>query len=289
MRSDFLRAFITVLLTIVCVAILFLGNNHWKEKTDIKADVSSSDKIIIETPVSDEKTENTQDELDGVTGEGEESEEADEATENEQLLQLTANWPEESQQQFAKALEEEKPFQLAIVGSKIATKGKVNWPALMKEKISAAYGDKVIVDILTYDLTTESFVEEGKVKEIMKQKPALVLFEPFTLNDNGVVDRSDSNKFIEEIVNEMEKKGATVVLQPPHPLANASLYPKQVETLKKFAKAQKITFLDHWSAWPEQDAEEFKKHVKTEDDRTYPSKAGHEVWAKYLTEYFVAE
>ena len=41
--------------------------------------------------------------------------------------------------------------------------------------------------LFSYDLTSIAFMNEDKVTEVIEEQPDLILFEPFTLKDNGVV------------------------------------------------------------------------------------------------------
>ena len=78
-----------------------------------------------------------------------------------------------------------------------------------------------------------------------------------------------------------------VILQPPHPLYNANFYPKQVQELQQFAEANGIPYLNHWEAWPDQDSEEIKEYIS--EDASGPSAKGHQLWADYLIDYFIAK
>jgi hypothetical protein len=95
------------------------------------------------------------------------------------------------------------------------------------------------------------FVENNKKQEVSTKKADLILFEPFLLNDNdGMVKIQDSLTHLSKIMKDVEKVNpdTTFLLQPSYPLYGATLYPKQVAELKKYAKENNITYLDHWKA-----------------------------------------
>ena len=80
-------------------------------------------------------------------------------------------------------------------------------------------------------------MNEDEAEEVIAAKPDMIIFEPFTLKDNGEVAIDDSLEntattlaAITESLPETE-----VILQPPHPLYNATYYPRQVEALAGFA------------------------------------------------------
>ena len=48
------------------------------------------------------------------------------------------------------------------------------------------------VSTFSYDLTSIAYINEEKITEVMEEQPDLILFEPFTLKDNGKVGIDDS-------------------------------------------------------------------------------------------------
>lgn len=269
-----MKAFVTTLLSIVCLVILIIGNIHWNNKTNIQANEKIVETKLVEKVRKDDPNADTK-----LT-----------KSEKSALSKLASKWPEEGKQKLVKAMEKGQPFQLLLVGSELNVNDNTNWPALLAENIVNAYGEKnIFVDVLTYELTSKAFVEERKINDITDMKVDLVLLEPFTLKDNGVIAIEDSLEFIKEIVDDVKKSGATIILQPPHPLYNANLYIKQVAELEKFAAINEIPYVNHWGAWPDPKSMKLKEYITTVDNQTFPSKVGHEVWAKYLTDFFVAK
>lgn len=270
----FLKAFFATVLSLVCLIILIIGNIHWEKKTDIKAynkivktvPNDQSNKGVVEaTPTLSEK-------------------------EKQAILKLASHWPEESQQVLETALEEERPFKIVSVGSDLNETDVNTWPLIVSENIIEQYGNSVIsFKHLSYDLTSTAFVEQNKQTEIVNEQADLVLFEPFTLKDNGVVVIEDSHKNIKSVINEVEKSGATVILQPPHPLHNANFYPIQVNALQQFAVDNNIPYLNHWTVWPDPRSDAIKEYLILSEESTIPSEIGHALWAQYLTDYFIAK
>ena len=60
-----------------------------------------------------------------------------------------------------------------------------------------------------------------------------------------------------------------------------------MEELQQFAEDNDIPYLNHWEAWPDQDSEEIKEYIT--EDSSQPSVKGHEVWAEYMIDYFIAK
>ena len=145
------------------------------------------------------------------------------------------------------------------------------------------------VSTFSYDLTSIAFINEEKVTEVIEEQPDLILFEPFTLKDNGVVGIDDSLENVSAVIASVKESlpQTQVILQPPHPLYKANFYPTQVEELQQFAEDNDIPYLNHWEAWPDQDSEEIKEYIS--EDSSQPSAKGHQVWAEYLIDYFIAK
>ncbi|MBN8201831.1 SGNH/GDSL hydrolase family protein [Bacillus sp. NTK034] len=203
-------------------------------------------------------------------------------------LELTANWPEESKEVFKKRLAEGKPFKLQIVGSGALGEGQTSWPEILKTELQKEFKNSVLeVSVNSYDLNSLSYIKENKQQDIIKTKPDLVILEPFILNDNGAVGIEGSLANTKNIIEDVKKANpeTSFIIQPAHPLYNSQFYPIQVQNLKKFAEENNITYLDHWSAWPEQDNQELTEYLTS--DNSQPSERGHEVWAEYLVEYLI--
>jgi hypothetical protein len=259
-----MKAFFTALMALACAAVLVMGNLHWNEKTTVAGDSQREKKPPLQ-----------QEEYD--------------SAEADKLLKLAGNWPEQSQTALKKALEENRPFNIIIAGSEILSAGEISWSTLLTEKIQQGFGDAVKVAVKTYDLDSLSFQAQGKIEEISSGKPDLVLLEPFTLNDNGVVTIEDSLTVVTNIIEETRQKNpkAVFILQPPYPLYNASYYPIQVEELKKYAGSKGLSYIDHWSVWPDGSSEEIKDYLS--EDLSVPNEKGIQLWADYVGDFLVKD
>lgn len=258
-----MKAFFTFLLAACCIFILIAGNLHWQKKITGSAAPESAPAV-------------------------ERIESADPANpEEERLLSLAANWPESSRKQLEKALDEQRSYTITILGSKSLGEGSDSWPELLKTELQSAYGkDLIVTKSLSYDMTSSQFVNQN-MGELLKNPGDLILFEPFTLNDNGEVETKDGLENIAFVMEEVKSKHpySTFILQPPHPLYDTIYYPKDVEELKEYSEEHSIPYLDHWAAWPELDDPEMKEFLAP--DNSQPSKKGHRVWADFLIDYFI--
>ncbi|MCS0654834.1 SGNH/GDSL hydrolase family protein [Cytobacillus firmus] len=257
-----MKAFITVLLAACCVFILIAGNLHWQKKIAGSA--------APESPPA---------------AESESAEPAD--PERERILSLAANWPKSSRKQLEKAVDEQRAYTITILGSKSLGEGPDSWPELLKTELQSAYGkDLIVTNTLSYDTTSNQFVNQN-MEELLKNPGDLILFEPFTLNDNGEVGTKAGLENLAYVMTEVKSQhpDSTFILQPPHPLYDTIYYPKDVEELKEYSEENSIPYLDHWTAWPELDDPEMKEYLSS--DNSQPSKKGHRIWADYLIEYFI--
>lgn len=260
-----MRKFVTLL--VVLATFLFLGAAHfyWKEKTSASTPAPTIEKK--ETANVKEKTEKPI------------------KVDSNDVLAAAANWPEEAQNDFKKAVEEGHPYKIAFVGSESVGKEDGGWSVMLQDALSKTYGDAIEVGIFEYAERSDEFINSGHAEEVAEFKPDFVLFEPFTLNDNGNVEVEDNHENIKTFISAV--KGAVVVLQPPHPIHGATFYPDQVGQLKDFANAEGLDYLDHWSAWPDQENEELRTYLK--DKQSAPNEKGHEVWFEFLRDYFIAD
>lgn len=268
-----LKTFFTTILAIICAFILIMGNIHWGNRTNIKAESKSMDIAVTHLESADEKQKAEIDE-----------------EQPQELLNLAANLPEQTRIQFEKALEQNKEFKILFVGSNSLGEGEQSWPKILEQKLLDAYGESILnFKTLIYDMTTQEFMDENKQEELAKEEADLILFEPFVLKDNGEVVVETSLEYVSNIIDYVKtiKPGTTFILQPPHPIYNAGFYTVQVRALEKFAQDNEIPYLNHWVVWPETSSEEIKNYLVT--NPSGPNEKGHELWAEFLANFFIAE
>lgn len=261
-----MKAFFTTLLAIICMGVLLWGNIYWTKKTTVSGE-SNETPIVSETRKVEEKT----------------------AKPSDSLLEFTKNWPEQSVASFKKALKEERPFKVLLIGSSALGDEQAGWAVQTKEQLVTAYGQEHMnVEIQVFDQTSREFTNEGGAEKVANAQADMVLFEPFTLMDNGEVAIEDSLNNIQLVMDDtLEANPETVfILMPPHPIYNATFYPKQVEALKEYASQNSVAYLDHWEAWPDYSSEEVKGYISA--DNSQPNEKGHELWSKYVTEYLIS-
>lgn len=248
-----MKNFLTVLLGIICVAILYWGHSYYNQKIEA---------------ASNKGTEVSQ-------GTGEEAVE-----QSIDIDDLTKNWPDKTVERMKQTIKEKKKFKLLLVGNKSDTKSYKD----VKEKLTEAFGDHITVSIVSFNGTSTHFIQE---KDLADKKADLIVLEPFLVADNGEVAIDDTlknvSKFIKQVVDSNPK--ASVVLQPSYPIYQAKYYPIQVEELKKYAKKKDIPYLDHWSAWPDYQNEEIQDYLLP--DQSGPNEKGIQVWSDYLLHYLM--
>lgn len=260
-----MRAILVTLLSALCFTLLLLGNIYWDKKTTISITKTENNSQEIEKN-NETNTENVEDE------------------DLESLQLYMENWSQKSKDSFIKAFNEKKTFQIVIVGSSVN-----QWANTVTKNITSLFGQTVEVTELSYDLTSSEFIEEGKTEDIIETNPNLVLFEPFTLKDNGVVTIDDSLSNLETVINAVRdsKPDVAFILQPPYPLYNAKFYPVQVQELKAYAESNQIAYIDHWTSWPDPNTADILPYLT--EDRSEPSDQGYELWAKAISEFFISK
>lgn len=264
-----MRKFITIVAVLATGIFIIAGQFYWEKKTSNHAPtVANAEKTgTVDRQKSDEKK----------------------STENLDLLSAAINWPEQAQDTFEELILNGRPYKLALVGSESLGAENDGWSVMLEDALANVYGDSVEVGIFEYAEDSNQFISEGHDNEVGKFKPDFVLFEPFTLKDNQSLVSHSSHENIITFISTVRKENerAVFVLQPPHPIYNAKYYPAQVGQLKEFAEKEGLTYLDHWSQWPDGDDEKLRTYLQV--DQGAPNEKGHEVWFDYLKKYFIAE
>ena len=257
-----------------CIILLVGSYMQWKGKI---TSVGGQSPIPISSTPAGEDDESKEKDVESVNSE----------QDIERLLALTANADEQVQEVFKSRLESGEQVDFLITGSTAIDNGNPGYAERLQTALEESYGDLINVAIATIDGTSEDFISEQMEEEIDLSKGYdIVLFEPFTLNNNGIVTIEDEHAHINqfrELLNE-QVEDAVVVLQPSYPIYAATYYPTQVEALQAFASSEGIPFVNHWDSWPDFDSEELLNYL---EDKKVPNSDGAEVWANALIDYFI--
>jgi len=264
---------LTVLVAIGCLAALIFGSIHWEQKIS---------KLPAEGVIASANIE----------GENKKANNEKEQKKSNQInvKDLASSLPKDVADLFNEASSSGETIELAIIGSGAITAGENVWPEIFKEKISDAYGN--LVNVTVYEIpgmTTSEVVEANLHMESLDISPDVVIFEPFMLEDNGLVGIDQTLVNIQEMLEDIRtlNENAYFFLQPPHPVEGAIYYPIEVEALKEMAEEEGHTFIDHWSNWPDYQTAEIKPYIT--EDYDAPTELGHEVWAEYIIDIFITE
>lgn len=262
-----MKAIFTSLLAVLCVFILILGNLHWNDKTTNAVNKNT------DNPVK-EAEEPAAEKLTGLS--------------REQVLSLADNWPEQSKEMLGNSYDEDRPFKILAVGSEVLGMEHSQWGKTIEEKVHGSYEDMVSFSVKGFPKTSSEFIQENLAAEINSEKPDMVILEPFTLNDNGKVVIEESLENVGSIIEKVKQDNpsAVFILQPPYPLYDAKFYPVQVDALKQYTEEQEVTYLDHWTVWPDYRTEEIKDYLV--EDLSEPNSEGYKLWAGFVGDYLVS-
>ncbi|MCM3569388.1 hypothetical protein [Neobacillus mesonae] len=264
-----MKNFLTLLLGIICIAVLFFGHSYWNKQISASATNKASTAIKKEETT----TANNQPSADDT-----------------ELLAYTKNWPDSAVDRFKTTLAEKKTFKILFLGSKAIGSDTDGVFPIVKEKLEDKFGsDHVEVTYKTYKSSSTQFVNADKQEDIAKLGADLIIFEPFILTNNGLVLVEDTFKDIATIMDDIQAKKSetSFILQPSYPIYPAKIYPSQVEQLKQFAKKNDITYMDHWTAWPDSQDPALKEYLTT--DQSAPSEKGVKVWSDYIVNFLLNE
>jgi hypothetical protein len=259
-----MKYFFTLIWMIICVVVLFFGHHFWNERTAVTP--AAAKQAIPSVVQAAAKSA---------------------APTNDDLISKSQNWPKTAQEQFQQALKQNHPFKILFVGSAaLGTKDQ----GMLKDVIqglTAAYGSHIEMSSHTYDVSSNQFLLNHDQVEMAAEKAQLIVLEPFLLNDNGKVAIDESLNNLTKVIGDVNASNpnTTFILQPSYPLFGAKFYPGQVARLKQYAAQHGLTYLDHWTAWPDTASADLKNYLLP--DQSGPSDKGNQVWSQYLLHYLV--
>ncbi|MGP7818733.1 SGNH/GDSL hydrolase family protein [Niallia sp. 01092] len=264
-----MKAIIISVLVIILAAVLFFGNMKWTKKHSS----SSPNQLnyLIETNNKTETEANFQDDFRA-----------------EEYVRFASAWPEDAKEQLEATLENKQTYHIVLLGSEAIGNDKLGLLPNIKRTLSTVYKNYVTIESIVYDGTSTEYVNDNKVTDLIKKKPDMVIFEPFTLNDNNVIDMDTSLANISKIIESTNKKlsDTTFILQPPNQIYNASLYPLQVDALQKYAERHGIYYLNHLENWPAGNDKQVLEFLHADG---MVNEKGYKIWSDYINSFLVTE
>ena len=260
-----MKKFGVILCVILCGIILTFSYASWKEKLSA-AGKPAEQEVAAETVEETEK---------------ETIEESAPSIELD-LDSLTASMDPQVKEIFFNRKEQDEKVQLLVVGSDAMEFGEPGYGELLVSALEETYGDFVETELFSFDGTSQEFLASGPQ---LSAGYDVVLMEPFTLKNNGIVEIEVEHEHIESVFGEVlsSESDAVLVLQPPQPIYGAQYYRTQVTALEEFAGMRNYAYINHWEQWPSSEDLTLKDYLTEESN---PNQRGAETWADALIAYF---
>jgi len=259
-----------IVLSIVCVIILWFSASTWQEKIR-----NAGGNIIQKTEES--KTPLTSDEKSVKKLPIQKLSVAD-------ILEIGASLDNKTLEVLVSRVEVGEPVQMLIVGSEAIAGAAERFAS----EVSKSYGDLIEVDVSTFAMTSARFVaEELEIGGIdWEAGYDIVLYEPFTLYNNGkvVIENEHRHLLAVKELAESAVEDVSFLVTPPQPIYQAGYYLTQIQALEKFTIARGIPYINHWSNWPDTSSGELLTYI---DDTRAPTENGITAWSDALIAYFV--
>ena len=154
--------------------------------------------------------------------------------------------------------------------------------------IENTYQGLIEIDYAGFDMTSAQFVEEGLLGGLIDWEKGydIVLYEPFTLNNNGIVTVEDEQADILMVQAHTRDyvSDAAFLISPPQPIYGARFYLTQITALEQYTTDARIPYINHWVNWPDHQTEEILPYL---DDNSLPTELGIETWSDALVDYFI--
>ena len=262
---------IVPIVTLGCIVVLISSYLIWKSKIEMAN--SEIDIIKTEQPTLVEEIE-----------EPEESQPLNRET----IEQAMKNADDTVQALVLNRFDAGEQVQLLIVGSTAMEDGSPGYATLLGDALASTYGEFFETTVASFDGTSKNFIEEHVDDIDWTNMYDLVLYEPFTLSNNGKVKVEDEHKHIQALEEIMlaEVSDAVLILHPSYPIYEASFYLFQIKALEKYATKNAYPYINHWESWPSTSDEKLTT-LLTEDKS--PNSDGAKIWADALITYFVAQ
>ena len=268
---------ILLVISIICIVILILSYFMWADKLENAQILSKTGKTTqLET-----KDRNNVSSSKGIITE-------EHPLPREELVQSITNADVRVQDIVLDRYDNNEKVQLLVVGSAVMQDGEPGYGQQLSEALTNTYGSLFEITLSHWDVTSEEFVETHLEEIAWDSGYDLVLMEPFTLNNNGLVTIEDEHRHILAVQQRAreEVEDALVILQPPHPFYQAQYYLTQVRALERFAINKDIPYINHWTDWPATNDIALTEFLTEENS---PNSDGANLWSSFLTSYFTSQ
>lgn len=260
-----------LIFSLVCGLLVVFSYLAWKEQLDSVA------RPVERVEANSEETEQV-----------DEVEDTNEGSENPTVLDETftsalVNMDESVRAVFESRQSAGETVQLLILASDLVDMGSPSMSDLFIDQMTTTYGDTVEITKQTFNENSITITEQDLID--YSGGFDVVLFEPFTLKNNGEVDIDTEHAHITTIVEEFKNQveDVAIVFTPSNPIYNASYYPVQVDALLTFLNEQGYPIIDHWQNWPDPKDEAIKEFL---DENSRPNSQGAAAWAQAVNTYF---
>ncbi|WP_186667739.1 hypothetical protein [Sporosarcina sp. BP05] len=173
---------------------------------------------------------------------------------------------------------------MLIIGSEAMAGAAERFATVIGDRYAGLMG----VDVATFDMTSTRFVAEKlEAGEIdWEVGYDIVLYEPFTLHNNGevVIENERQHLLAVKALAESYVEDVSFLVTPPQPIYRASYYLTQIQALETFTSARGIPYINHWPNWPDTGSDELLTYI---DGARMPTESGIIAWSDALIAYFV--
>ncbi|OCA84615.1 SGNH/GDSL hydrolase family protein [Bacillus sp. FJAT-27986] len=186
-----------------------------------------------------------------------------------------------------KGISKHEKANVLIAGSKALGDQDDGLGETISQELQEEFEEGIAVSHIEFNGTSTELIETGLISDYQDANPDVLILEAFTLADNGVVEVEENHENIATIIQELKSinENLFAILMPPHPIPNAIIYPTQVDALKEYAAENNITYIDHWTEWPDYMNEaELMEYLK--EDKSAPNEQGIQIWSKEVYELF---
>lgn len=253
---------------LICVAVLSFGMSSWNSKITQSTQLSA-------------KTEHPKESLSEVTDDGLVDDKVDEV-EQPPKVAFADNLDEKTKAVISSRLDAGNSVNLLVIGSPAMEPAAERFKTNMKK----AFDSWVVVNSISLDMTSQEFADNDFADVKWDTNYDIVIYEPLTLENNGLVVIEDEHQHILDFKEKVMEhvSDASFIISPPHPIYKPNYYDTQVKALKTFTDSNKIPYINHWNNWPSTQSEKLLEYV----DTSYQVKEkGTKAWADGLTDAFL--
>ena len=180
-------------------------------------------------------------------------------------------------------LNADEPIRLLIIGLDYMTSENNIFPEVFANIMGNELTSYVEVDhhLFTEYASLATIVNSDEINDLNKDLYDIVILDPFSYNNNGLLSYEDTEYYLNEVLNFWEDSNAVVIVHPIAKVTSLEYGPERYDHIESAMNDRSEIWIDVWN---DTDEGSFDTYITAGG---FPTDEGLDFWAKHVASYFI--